>query len=230
MQSPVYKTIEKELGVRFKRRSLLKRALTHSSYIQDQPTSGLSSNEVLEFLGDAVLELITREYLYKKFPDATEGKLSKMKRNYTSTDALYRFGMSLNIGRFLLMDKGEEQTGGRKRVSNIAGAMEAIIGALYLDQGLSAVKKFLDRTLFRKIIAEQKDYKSYLNEWIMKKQYTLSYKVIKETGPQHDKKFHVALYVNNKKVATGCGETKKRAEQKAAEKFLNKLSVTPDEH
>lgn len=215
-----YKTIEKNLGIRFKRRRLLKLALTHSSFLQTQHKAGQRSNETLEFLGDAVLELITREYLLKKLPDADEGELSELKKMYTSTEALYKTGKNLGLGKFLLMDKGEELTGGRGRPSNIAGSMEAIIGALYLDRGLKYVEKFINRILLKKRKIKQKDYKSLLNRWIMQNRREIDYKVIKEEGPPHHKMFYVNLYINKKKVGQGSGKTKKKAEQEAARNFL----------
>jgi ribonuclease-3 len=221
MQSLNYKKIEKKLGIHFKKRKLLKRAFTHSSYSQTTKKKTLDlSNETLEFLGDAVLELVTREYLFKKFPKIREGKLSELKKRYTSTETLYRVGKKLGLGTFLLMDKGEELTGGRNRPSNIAGCLEAIIGALYLDRGLNYVGKFINQALLTRRIAQSKDYKSLLNHWAMQNQAKVNYKVVKEEGPSHHKIFYVKLYVNKKRVGQGSGKTKKQAEQKAAKEFL----------
>jgi len=218
-----YNTIEKKLGIRFKRRGLLKLAFTHSSYLQtEKDRSNRKSNETLEFLGDAVLELLTREYLLKKFPEADEGKLSELKKMYTSTEALYKTGKRLGLGKFLLMDKGEEITGGQNRPSNIAGCLEAIIGALYLDRGLKYVAKFTSGILFKKRTVKSRDYKSLLNQWVMRNSCRINYKVVKEEGPSHRKKFYVNLYVNRKKVGQGSGGTKKKAEQEAARIFLTK--------
>jgi len=217
-----YSAVEKKLGIRFKRRKFLKLAFTHSSFLQTQHKIAQKSNETLEFLGDAVLELITREYLLRKFPEANEGELSELKKMYTSTDALYKTGKKLGLGKFLLMDKGEELTGGRNRPSNIADCVEAVIGALYLDRGLKYVEKFLCRILFKKRIIKQKDHKSLLNQWTMQKQYVIYYKINKEQGPPHHKIFHVNLYINKKKVGQGSGNTKKKAEQEAARNFFRK--------
>ncbi len=220
MQSPNYSSIEKKLGIRFKKRKLLKRAFTHSSYSQTiKKKTTDTSNETLEFLGDAVLELVTREYLFKKFPKAREGKLSELKKRYTSTETLYRAGKKLGLGAFLVMDKGEELTGGRNRPSNIAGCLEAVIGALYLDRGLNYAKKFISKVLLTRRIAQLKDYKSLLNHWAMQNQAKVNYKVVKEEGPSHYKIFYVNLYVNKKRVGQGSGKTKKQAEQKAAKEF-----------
>lgn len=216
-------TLEKKLGIKFRRRGLLKLALTHSSYSPAaKEKSCRKSNEILEFLGDAVLELLTREYLLNKFPDANEGELSELKKMYTSTEILYKTGKKLGLGKFLLMDTGEERTGGRSRPSNIAGCLEAIIGALYLDRGLSYVAKFIGDILFKKRILKKRDYKSLLNQWMMRNRLKINYRVAREEGPPHRKKFYVNLYVNKKKVGQGSGVTKKKAEQEAARVFLKK--------
>jgi ribonuclease-3 len=222
MQQPKYKAIEKKLGIRFKKRSLLKLALTHSSFLQTEHNRKLKSNETLEFLGDAVLELIVRGFLYEKFPNANEGRLSEAKKIYTNTEALYYVGKKLKLGKFLIVDKGEEFTGGRDRPSNIAGCLEAIIGALYIDRGLVYTRKFVNRVLLKKRLAKQIDYKSFLNQWVMRSRCKIYYKVIKEEGPPHHKTFCVNLYINRKRVSQGIGESKKKAEQEAAKNFLRK--------
>jgi ribonuclease-3 len=223
MQSLSYSAIEKKLGITFKRRALLKLALTHPSSLQtNKGASGLRSNQTLEFLGDAVLELLTREYLLKKFPKASEGELSELKKMYTSTEALYKVGKKLGLGTFLFMDRGEEVTGGRDRPSNIAGCLEAVFGALYFDRGLSYVRTFTNKILFTKRLVRHKDYKSLLNQWAMRHRSQPCYRVIKEEGPPHNKRFYVDLYLDRKKVGQGSGDTKKKAEQEAARVFLQK--------
>ncbi len=201
----------------------MRQAFTHSSYLSNaQKKITYKSNETLEFLGDAVLELVTREYLLKKFPSTREGKLSELKKKYTSTETLYRAGKKLGLGAFLLMDKGEELTGGRKRPSNIADCLEAIIGALYLDRGLGYVEKFINSVLLTTRIAQSRDYKSLLNQWAMHHQLKVTYKVVKEEGPSHQKIFYVNLSVNGRRAGKGSGKTKKKAEQKAAKEFYTK--------
>jgi ribonuclease-3 len=219
--SPSYKAIEKQLGIRFKKRSLIKCALIHSSYMQTRDEK-INSNETLEFLGDAVLELIVREFLRAKYPDASEGTLSESKKKYTSTSALHSTGKRLCLGKFLIMSKGEERTGGRNRPSIIAGCLEAIIGALYLDRGLDYTTKFVKNILLNRRIKQHKDHKSILNRWALKNQQQVSYRVVKETGIPHNKKFYISLYIDNKKVSRGTGTTKKKAEQEAAKVFLKK--------
>ncbi len=215
-----YKIIEKQLGTKFKKKGLLRRAFTHSSYQRAEAKRTTKSNETLEFLGDAVLELVTREYLYKKYPKLTEGDLNAIKIKYTNQDTLYRVGKDLEIGKFLLMDKGEALTGGRERPSNIAGCLEALIGAIYLDQGLQSTREFVETHVLKKDISGLRDYKSLLNSWAMKQQYSINYRVAKSHGPPHRKVFHVDLYVNKKKVSRGSGDSKKKAQQAAAQKFF----------
>jgi ribonuclease-3 len=223
MQLPNYKKLEKKLGIRFKRKTILKRALTHTSYMQvAKNQSHHETYEILEFLGDAVLELVTREFLIQKYPDAHEGTLSELKKRYTSTDALYRIGKKLSLGTFLFMDKGEASTGGRARPSNIAGCFEAVIGALYLDRGLGYTEKFIQRTILNRRMLKTVDYKSHLNAWAMQQRCPIEYRVTKEKGAPHRKTFHITLYINAKKAGKGAGSTKKRAEQEAARQFLSK--------
>lgn len=220
MPSFNYKIIEKTLKVKFRKKSLLKIALTHSSFQGNSAKKPVKSNETLEFLGDAVLELIAREYLYKKFPDLSEGKLNEMKIKYINTDSLYRIGRELNIGEFLLMDKGEEFTGGRERPSNIAGAVESLIGAIYLDSGLTRARTFAQKHILRKDFSGLLDYKSMINRWAMKNQCRIGYRVAKSHGPPHLRVFHVDLYVDKKRISRGTGDSKKKAQQAAAKKFF----------
>lgn len=215
-----YKNIQKQLKVTLHRKTLLRLALTHSSFGRNGTTRRVKSNETLEFLGDAVLELVVREYLYKRFPKATEGELNEIKVKYTNTDILHRIGCELGIGAFLLMDRGEELTGGRERPSNIAGAVEAVIGAVYLDQGLAGARRFIKRHVLRKDVSGLRDYKSLLNQWAMKEQRSIGYRVAKSHGPPHRKVFHVDLYVDKKKVSRGSGDSKKKAQQAAARIFF----------
>ncbi|MBN2620365.1 ribonuclease III [candidate division WOR-3 bacterium] len=220
MRSHDYKEIEQKLKIRFTRRTVLKKALTHSSYSLKYG----SSNEVLEFLGDAVLELVTREYLWEKSPAAREGELSEHKKNYTSTEALYHAGRRLGIGRYIFMSKGERASGGQTRPSIIAGTLEALIGALYIDRGLPYTRKFITRILLQRKRIASKDHKSLLNQWAMKHHKHVMYHIAKETGPPHQRTFRVHLFIDDKKKTVGIGRSKKDAEQKAAEKYLKKTA------
>jgi ribonuclease-3 len=217
-RSPDYKGIEKKLRIRFNHRRLLKTALTHSSFDLKSGTC----NEVLEFLGDAVLELVIREHLWKKSPGAREGTLSEQKKDYTSTAALFSTGKRLGIGRFIFMSKGERATGGQTRPSIIAGTLEALIGALYLDRGLPYTRRFITRILLQRKHIASKDHKSLLNQWAMKHHKHVMYRIAKETGPPHQRTFCVHLFIDDKKKTVGIGRSKKDAEQRAAEKYLKK--------
>jgi ribonuclease-3 len=215
-----YKTAEKKVGITFRKKTLLRLALTHSSFQHGEDKKPVKSNETLEFLGDAVLELIAREYLYKQYPALSEGELNEMKIKYTNQDTLYDAGKDLEIGELLLMDKGEVFTGGRQRPSNIAGCIEAMIGAIYLDRGLKTARKFVIKHILRRDISGLRDYKSLLNRWAMKQQFSIAYRIVKSQGPPHRKIFYVDLFINKKKVSRGSGDSKKKAQQSAARKFL----------
>uniref|UniRef100_A0A7V0Z756 Ribonuclease 3 n=1 Tax=candidate division WOR-3 bacterium TaxID=2052148 RepID=A0A7V0Z756_UNCW3 len=219
-QSQDYKKIEKKLGLKFNNKNLLTKALTHSSAVNLDRTK---SNEVLEFLGDAVLELIVREHLVKKFPEKNEGKLNQMKKRFTQEQVLYKIGKELGIGELLIMDRGEELTGGKDRKSNISCGLEALIGAIYLDRGLDYTKRYIKKMLLQKRFKIARDCKSLINNWAMKQKKGIEYRVIEESGLPHQKIFLVGLYVNGNKVSQGKGKSKKQAEQEAARKFLNGL-------
>ncbi|MEO0094585.1 MAG: ribonuclease III [candidate division WOR-3 bacterium] len=218
--SQKFSKIEKKLGIRIKNRRLLRKALTHSSAVAE---NRIKSNEVLEFLGDAVLELIVREYLIKKFPKKSEGELNELKKRFIQKEVLYKIGRELGIGKILIMDKGEELTGGRERHSNISCALEALIGAIYLDRGLDYTKRYIKKILLQKRFKISRDCKSLINDWAMKNKKKVEYKVIEEYGPPHNKTFLVGLYVDGNKVSQGEGQSKKQAEQSAAREFLKKL-------
>jgi ribonuclease-3 len=221
-RSPDYKRIQKELGIRFLRRGLLKTALTHSSCVAGRRRR---SNENLEFLGDAVLELLAREHLYKKYPARSEGELSELKKAYTNEDALFIVGKRLKAGRMLIMDRGEAATGGRKRRSNIAAVMEAIIGAVYLDRGLVYTRRFVRRIILNRRPRIEKDFKSFLNNLAMRRRFRLDYKVVREEGPSHHKVFIMGLQIDGKLKARGRGSNKKKAEQDAARAYLKKTGI-----
>ncbi len=227
MRLPKSKTIEKILGVKFRKKGFLKTALTHSSYAQSQKNhdEDRRSNENLEFLGDAVLELIVRDYLYHEFPNSNEGELSELKKMYTNAETLSKIGQALDLGAFLIMDKGEKSSGGRDRPSNLACCLEAIIGALYFDRGLKYARKFVHRVILAGEIAHYEDFKSMVNQWAMKNGHKIAYRTVREDGLPHCKTFQIALYLDRKKVGFGTGKSKKRAEQEAAQSFLEKSGL-----
>lgn len=209
--------------------ALLNEALTHRSYLNENRTGG-NHNERLEFLGDAVLELAVSEFLYQKFPDVPEGDLTAYRAALVRTTSLAEVAAKLNLGTVLKMSKGEELSGGRQNPTLLANTFEAILGALYLDQGYSSVTEFLNQELFPKIeniIANKlfKDYKSSLQENVQARGFSSpEYSVLSESGPDHDKSFTVAVKIGGKISAHGSGKSKQAAQQAAAKGALEKLS------
>ena len=210
---------------KFKNPKLLEVALTHRSYL-NEAKKHLNSNERLEFLGDSILSFIISTNLYKKFPDYEEGQLTNFRSSLVKTTTLARTAEKIGIGEKIKMSKGEEISGGRNNPSLLADTFEAIIGALYLDQGLKAVEEFLDKTLITLIpkLLERgtlKDYKSLLQEKIQNLyKKSPEYKVEEETGPDHAKNFMVGVYYDNKIIGKGCGASKQKAQQEAAKSAL----------
>jgi ribonuclease III len=217
--------LEKSLGYKFKNPALLKTALTHSSYANEFSTE---SNERLEFLGDAVLGLVVARLLYDNHPRASEGKLSKQRSAIVSRVNFAKFTRELGIDKHIILGKGEERTGGRDRESNLAGAFEAIIGAIYLDGGYRKVFKVISKLLKNSIDEKDifADYKTKLQEIAQKKYKQIPrYKVVHEEGPPHKKCFHVEVKIMRRVLGEGMGSNKKEAEQSAAKEGLNKLGI-----
>ncbi|HCX65005.1 MAG TPA: ribonuclease III [Eubacteriaceae bacterium] len=221
--------IERIVGYTFQDKQHLKTALTHSSSINDRV--GLSSNERLEFLGDAVLELVISEHLYENFPNKTEGELTKLRAKIVCTESLSAVSMEHRLGEYIFMGKGEVITGGRKRKSILANIFEAIVGAIYVDGGYSNAKKHILKFL-RKNIREAVegnlvfDYKTKLQEVVQKQaDQQIRYAVVHETGPEHQKIFHSQVTLNGKVIGKGQGANKKNSEQMAAYKGLVYLGV-----
>lgn len=212
----------------FKNESLLVEAFTHRSFLNEAKVK-LPSNERLEFLGDAVLEILVSEYLFHRFPEYPEGKLTLLRSSIVRTETLAKAARVLKLGEKLRLSRGEEEHGGRTNESILANTYEAVIGALYLDQGLSNVKSFLEKTLipyFEEIVANKsyRDAKSNLQEVIQEQmKITPVYKVLKEEGPDHQKRFTVGVYVGEKQIGSGGGKNKQTAEAKAAEEALINL-------
>lgn len=223
---PDFSVFEKNIGIIFKNKDLLKQAFTHRSYLNEHRDTELAHNERLEFLGDAVLELIVTEYLYAKYPDSTEGELtsyrSALVNAVTMSDAASKIGMN----DFLLLSKGEAKDVGRARQIILANTIEALIGAIFLDQGYDTAKYFISKYIFNlieKIIEEKTwlDAKSKFQEQAQDNEgITPAYKTLKEEGPDHDKKFTVGVYLGKSKVAEGEGKSKQEAEQMAADNAL----------
>lgn len=209
---------------------LLEKALTHRSALNERTSTASESNERLEFLGDAVLELITTTHLYNTFPEESEGVLTAYRSALVKTTNLAAVATKLEIGKKILMSKGEEASGGRENSSLLADSLEAIIGALYLDQGLDIVETFLQQHLLsdlEQIVAEKryKDPKSELQEKVQAAGLAApTYTVQKEFGPDHDKEFTVSVTISKKVVATGVGKSKQQAQQAAAEVALEYMT------
>lgn len=215
--------LENRIGYHFQNLSLLKQALTHSSYINEQKINKTKDYERLEFLGDAVLELVSSEFLYREHPNVPEGKLTKMRASMVCEPALAFCAKDLELGKFIRLGKGEESTGGRERDSITSDAMEAVIGAIYLDGGMEQAKTFINRFVLSDL--ENKvlfyDSKSNLQELIqgsLKKEF--HYEVLEESGPEHDKVFVVEVKMEEVSIGRGTGRTKKAAEQQAAYEAL----------
>jgi ribonuclease-3 len=214
--------LEKNIGVTFSNRTLLETAMTHRSFINEANGQATEHNERLEFLGDAVLEILVSEYLFTTYPQYREGDLTALRSAVVKMESLSEIALTLGLGEYIRMSKGEEQTGGRQRPYILANTFEAFLGALFLDQGMEACKVFLSSVLFDKIgkVIEQKDYidsKSYLQERTQEKYHvTPLYRLVKEDGPDHDKTFTVEVLVNNKVFGVGSGKSKQQAQQEAA--------------
>ncbi len=219
--------LEKILGISFDDSSLLEQALVHSSYINENP--GLTSNERLEFFGDAVLGLIIAQKLYQDFPECNEGELTKLRAVLVQRDSLTRVAKGLRLGDYLYLGKGEELSDGRNKAGNLAGALEAIIGAIFLNQGFIVASQFIlkhfEPELRKALISgEGANYKSQLQELIQAKgQKTPTYHVVAESGPEHDKVFTIEVKLDNRILARGSGKGKKKAETEAARSALKEL-------
>ena len=221
------KDLEIAIGYRFHNLSLLQNALTHSSYANERYHDSLKSNERLEFLGDSILGMVVAEHLYCNFPDRPEGELTRMRADMVCEQALAAIARRVNLGEHLLLGKGEEQGGGRKRASILADAVESIIAASFLDGGMGAAKGFIDRFVLCDVPVARlhiTDYKTALQELVQqKKNQVLTYTLVGETGPDHNKSFAVELTLNGKVVGKGNGSSKKRAEQDAARMAMEAL-------
>ena len=221
------KIFEEKIEVSFQNINLLRQALIHRSYINEHKESKLKHNERLEFLGDAVLELVVTDFLFKKYPDKTEGDLTAYRAALVNTNSLSEASTLLGVNEYLLLSKGEAQDTGRARQYILANTFEAIVGALYLDQGYNASKNFIAQNLFHRIeeIVSKRlwqDAKSHFQEQAQEKVNTTpSYKLIEEKGPDHKREFVIGVYLNKELIATGKGQAKQEAEQEAAQNALD---------
>lgn len=222
--------LEKAIGLNFGKKDLLRQALTHSSYAYEQPENRPLDNEVLEFLGDSVVGLVTADFFCNVFAGLKEGDLSKYKSAAANTEALSEFALEIKLDKHILLGKGEEKSGGRKKRTILAGTFEALVAAVYLDQGYEAAKGFL-LPLLRKSFRRTEpgtvlinNYKSALQEYFQKESLPApSYRTVTSIGPDHSKTFFVEVYQAHNLLARAKGPSKKSAEQKAAQKALKSL-------
>jgi ribonuclease-3 len=219
--------LQKTLGISFNDLSLLEQALVHSSYINENPGLALTSNERLEFLGDAILGFIVAEELYQRFPNLSEGEMTKLRSSVVCRDALSRMARAISLGNYLYLGRGEEASGGRRKPANLASALEAIIAAIFLDQGLAAARDFVLRATSQELNkGAEADYKSQLQELIQARQQEKpTYQVIAVAGPDHDRTFTVEVRVADNVLGRGSGKSKKAAEAEAARSALAQLST-----
>ncbi|MGN0170654.1 MAG: ribonuclease III [Lachnospiraceae bacterium] len=220
------KEFQEKIGYSFENEGLLRQALIHSSYANEKHMKKLSDNERLEFLGDAVLEIVTSEFLYKQYENVPEGDLTKLRASIVCEQTLALCSRELDLGAYLFLGKGEDQTGGRGRKSILSDAMEAVIGALYLDGGFTTAKEFIHRFILTDIEHKQLFYdsKTILQELVQSKfTQELHYELVGEEGPDHAKIFKVEARIGNETVGQGEGPTKKAAEQEAAYHALMSL-------
>lgn len=225
-----FKELQEKIGIFFTNEKLLIQAFTHSSYVNEHRKRPQEDNERLEFLGDAVLELTISQYLFQNFPHMSEGELTKLRAAIVCEPSLVKFANDLSFGQLVLLGKGEEMTGGRMRPSLLADVFEAFIGALYLDQGMDAVIRFLEQTIFPKIhegaFSHVMDYKSQLQELVQRDgNGVIEYTILQEKGPAHNKEFVSRVSLNGEEFGVGVGRSKKEAEQKAAQMALEKLKA-----
>ena len=221
------KDLEEAIGYRFQNITLLQNALTHSSYANERWHNSLLSNERLEFLGDSILGMVVAEHLYKQFPDRPEGELTKMRADMVCETSLAAIAEKIGLGQHLLLGHGEDRLGGRSRASILADAVESVIAASFLDGGMAAAEGFIRRFVLTNVPVKRMqntDYKTALQELVQqKKNQTLTYVLAGKAGPDHDKVFTVDVLLNDQRVGSGTGSSKKRAEQAAAQSALEAL-------
>lgn len=224
-------SIEDALGIKFKDYSLLSRALTHRSYLNENPGEALEDNERLEYLGDAVLDFVVAAYLYHRFPEMREGELTMLRAALVRTRTLAAIARELSLGDNLRLGHGEAESGGRQRIANLCAGFEAVVGALYLDQGLTAVEPWVHQLIgpqLQQIIAQaaHRDAKSEFQIWAQSRyNATPTYEVLAHEGPDHDKTFTVAVLVEDQTWGVGQGGSKQKAAQAAASAAMDKAEL-----
>ena len=224
--------LQQTLGISFNDPSLLEQALVHSSYVNENPGFASASNERLEFLGDAVLGLVVAEKLYQDFPHSAEGEMTRLRAALVRRDALARVARTIKLGDYLYLGRGEEASGGRRKPANLAGALEAMIAAIFLDQGSTITRDFILRLFDEELqrVTSQGggvDYKSQLQELIQaREQQAPAYRLVEAVGPDHDRRFTVEVRAGDTVLGRGLGKSKKAAETEAARTALEQLSTS----
>lgn len=223
------KELEEKIGYEFKKKELLLQALTHSSFSNEQKINKWKDYERLEFLGDAVLELLSSRFFFENYPDMSEGQMTRLRSSMVCEPALAFCARDLFLGDYILLGKGEEATGGRERDSIISDVLEAVIGAVYLDGGIEEADRFVKRYILSDLENKQLFYdsKTLLQEKMQKQGRSITYELVAETGPDHDKIFTVEVIIDGKVVGKGQGRNKKAAQQQAAYQVL--LAQKPEE-
>lgn len=225
-----FRDLQEKVGIHFRDERLMLQAFTHSSYVNEHHKKPNEDNERLEFLGDAVLEVTVSHFLYKTYPNMSEGDLTKLRAAIVCEPSLVQFANELHFDELVLIGKGEELTGGRSRPALLADVFEAFVGAIFLDQGLDTVDRLLEQVVFPKVsegaFSHMMDYKSQLQEFVQRKDLgSISYMIIEEKGPAHNREFVSAVRLNDEALGKGKGKSKKEAEQAAAQQALAKLQA-----
>lgn len=230
MKDNPFDELQHKLQLAFKRTKLLKQAFTHTSYVNEHKRGSVQDNERLEFLGDAVLQLLVSEYLFTTYPKRPEGELTRMRASVVCEPSLAYFAERLELGHYVLLGRGEEQLGGRQRPALLADLFESFVGAIYLDFGIERTRSFLEKHMFPFIESNDfgllmKDSKSKLQERSQHQGLgAVDYRIVEERGPAHDREFVVEVYIGEERYGVGVGRTKKEAEQRAAAEAWNELS------
>lgn len=224
----IFEQLQSELNISFDNKNLLYQAFTHSSYVNEHRRKLFTDNERLEFLGDAVLELSVSKFLFEKYPQMSEGELTKLRASIVCEPSLVIFANELKFGQYVLLGKGEELTGGRERPALLADVFESFVGALYLDQGLETVVTFLEKIVFPKVeigaFSHVMDFKSQLQEMVQQSNNgVLHYEIVDEKGPAHNRTFVSRVLLNEQELGVGRGKSKKEAEQQAAQSAMQML-------
>ena len=225
--------LQKTIGYEFKNPDLLNEAITHPSIAHENGSPRNPHNQRLEFLGDAVLQVVLTDYVYRTFPDLQEGQLTQLRAHLANRHTLFRRAQAIEMGKYLLLGKGEETSGGRTRLSNLADAFEALIGAIYIDTGIRAASTFIRRQFkdeFKslQLSVPQQNPKGYLQELLQAKSTASPhYRVVSESGPDHSKHFEIIVEWEHKDIGRGCGSSKKEAEAAAAAAALSVLETSP---